>query len=135
MAIIDQSEIDELLAQADNLATEANEVLEDQATAVLPEPNLATFELPKDPDVRRILRIRVPVIVQLAKRVMPISAVRDLSVGAIIEFEKSVEDRLDLMINNRLVGHGSCVKVGENFGLRVMEIVDLAQRIRSMGGD
>ena len=66
---------------------------------------------------------------------MPSSAVRDLSVGAIIEFEKSVEDRLDLMINNRLVGHGSCVKVGENFGLRVMEIVDLAQRIRSMGGD
>jgi flagellar motor switch protein FliN len=75
----------------------------------------------------------VAAVVQLASRLMSISAVRNLSIGAIIEFEKSVEEPLDLMIGNQLTGHGICIKVGENFGLRITVICDKSQRIRSMG--
>ncbi|HPM22460.1 MAG TPA: FliM/FliN family flagellar motor switch protein [Phycisphaerae bacterium] len=135
--IIDQSEIDSLLEEASGLAAEAADTttMAPAPPAPPPAPTPCTFKMPTDPNVRRLLRLRVPVIVQLASRPMPISNVRDLSVGAIIEFEKSVEDPLDLLINNRLIGQGQCVKVGENFGLRVTRICDTAQRIRSMGGD
>jgi flagellar motor switch protein FliN/FliY len=73
------------------------------------------------------------VIVQLATRTMPLLAVRDLSVGAIIEFEKSVDKPLDLLVNNHKIGEGRCVKVGENFGLHIVCISDPRQRICSMG--
>lgn len=132
MAIIDQSEIDALLSEADGLLAEAT--VATAAPAPPPPPVQRAVRLPDDPELRRILRIRVPVIVQLAQRAMPIETVRALAVGAIIEFEKSVEQELDLMINNRLVGHGACVKVGENFGLRITKIIDKSQRIRSLGG-
>lgn len=133
--IIDQSEIDSLLAEAEGLAQEAaTEVMApaETAPAAPPPPKVS---LPRDPEVRRVLRLKVPAIVQLARRTMPISSVRDLSVGAIIEFEKNVDDQLDLMINNRPVGKGTCVKVGENFGLRVSSIVSKANRIRSLAGE
>jgi flagellar motor switch/type III secretory pathway protein FliN len=129
--IIDQSEIDALLSAADGLATAAADGLSRREPPAPSSPRL--FKLPRDPEVARILKVRVPVIVQLATRLMRIATVRDLSVGAIIEFEKSVEDPLDLMVSNRLIGQGTCVKAGEHFGLRVTQICDPVQRIRSLG--
>ena len=66
---------------------------------------------------------------------MSIGDVRAFGTGAIIEFEKSVDDQLDLLVNNRLIARGVCVKVGENFGLRVDSIIDRNARIRSLGPD
>ncbi len=54
--------------------------------------------------------------------------------NAIAEFNKLGDSELDLMINNRVIGQGSAVKVGENFGLRVQSIGRVGDRIRSMGG-
>jgi len=130
--IIDQAEIDALLSATSNLIAETDAVLA-QPPPTAPAAGAPARPLPEDPELARIRRIRVPVIVQLARRSMAIAAVRNLSVGAIIEFEKSVEEPLDLLINNRLVGRGTCVKVGENFGLRITQICNKAQRIRSLG--
>lgn len=85
------------------------------------------------PNVQRILRVRVPVIAQLAARRMPIAKIRKISLGAIIEFEKPIQEPLDLLVNNRVVGKGEAVKSGENYGLRVTQIQDRVARIRSMG--
>jgi flagellar motor switch protein FliN/FliY len=82
----------------------------------------------------RLVRIRVPVIVQLAARTMPIGKVRSLSNGSIIEFDKSVDQPLELLVHKRLIGRGRCVKVGENFGLRIGAICDRAGRIRALSG-
>ncbi len=78
--------------------------------------------------LERLRRIRVPVIVQLARRMMPLASIRTLSPGSILEFEKSVEEELELLVNNQEIGRGGCVKVGENFGLRITGIVTPAER-------
>ena len=139
--IVDQDEIEALLAQADDLVTEAGEEANAAATAAsaLEAGAPATAAPPPRPfinvssEVARILRIQVPVRVQLASRQMSVAEVRKLSLGMIIEFHKAVDDPLDLLINNHPVGRGIAVKVGEHFGLRVSEIRDAATRIRSMG--
>ncbi len=128
--IVDQAEIDALLAEAQGLAAQAAVEL------AAPDPPLPPPPAPlhtDDPRLQRLLHIRVPVIVQLAARSMPISAVCALSVGAIIEFEKNVEEPLELLVNDRPIGRGHCVKVGEYFGLRITEISDRADRVRSLG--
>ncbi len=126
----EQAEIDALLKEASGLAAEAADELSVPQTARAP----AAGPSPEaNPELERILRLRVPVIVQLATRHMPIAAVRDLSTGAIVEFDKSVDDALDLLVNNRLIGRGRCVKVGENFGLQITRICDAVDRVRSMG--
>jgi len=135
---VDQSEINALLSAADDLVGEAAEEAASPAETA-PEQAPPTSDQarqptkPPSPELARILTIRVPVIVRLAERRMTVSTVRGFSCGGIIEFNKSVNEPLDLLIRNRLVGHGTAVKVGENFGLRVLEVEDKEQRIRSMG--
>jgi flagellar motor switch protein FliN/FliY len=85
-------------------------------------------------DLHRILRLQVPVIVKLAERKLMLSEVMRLGTGAIIEFFKSSEEPLQLLINNKPIGVGETVKVGENFGLRITQIGDVKQIIASLGG-
>jgi flagellar motor switch/type III secretory pathway protein FliN len=92
-------------------------------TAVTPDPSAT---------LNRLLRIRVPVIVQLARRTMPLASVRQLSPGAIIESTMSVEHELALLVNNHEIARGVCVKVGENFGLRITQTTAPARRAAAL---
>jgi flagellar motor switch protein FliN len=84
-------------------------------------------------ELERILRLEVPVIVKLAERKLLLSEVMRLGTGAIIEFAKSSEEPLELLINNKTIGVGETVKVGENFGLRITQVGDVRQIIASLG--
>ena len=83
----------------------------------------------------RILKIEVPVVVRVGERQMRMSEVLGLVPGSIIELNKRAEDELDLLINNKQIGSGNAVKVGENFGLRVTYIGDVRERIEALGAD
>jgi len=84
-------------------------------------------------NLAQILRLEVPIVVRLGERGMRVGDVVALVPGSIIEFAKNAEAELDLMVNNRVIGGGQAVKVGENFGLRLTHIGDLAQRVEAMG--
>lgn len=84
-------------------------------------------------DLDTILRIEVPVIVQIASRRMPAEEIAGLSPGAILELPKEADEPLDVLVNNRPIGRGAAVKVGENFGVAINEIRDLQSRIAAMG--
>ena len=84
-------------------------------------------------DLKAILKLEVPIIVQLAEREMTVGAVVSLAPGAIIELPKFAEEELDLLVNNKRIGAGVAVKVGENFGIRISYIGDVQERIRALG--
>lgn len=98
--------------------------------AVVRKPTTAP---PATSELKRILQLQVPVIVKLAERKLALSEVMRLGVGAIIEFFKSSNEPLELMINNKTIAIGEAVKVGENFGLRIKQVGDLQQLIESLG--
>jgi flagellar motor switch protein FliN/FliY len=83
-------------------------------------------------ELQRILKLEVPVIVKLAERKLSLQEVMRLGIGAIIEFSRSSDEPLELMINNKPIGAGETVKVGENFGLRITQIGDVRQVIDAM---
>jgi flagellar motor switch protein FliN/FliY len=84
-------------------------------------------------DLRAILGLEVPIIVLIGERQMKTSEVVSLVPGAIIEFPKNSEAELALQVNNKPIGTGMAVKVGENFGLRINFIGDLRSRIDALG--
>ena len=84
-------------------------------------------------DLESILQIEVPVIVQIGGRAMSVDEIMSLGPGAIIELPKNADDVLDVLVNNKAVGHGTAVKVGENFGVRITGLGNVADRIRAMG--
>jgi len=89
---------------------------------------------PEKPELGRILRLEVPVIVKLAERKLQLSEVMRLGTGAIIEFSKRSDEPLELLINNKTIGVGETVKVGENFGLRISQVGDVKQLIQALSG-
>jgi flagellar motor switch protein FliN/FliY len=100
--------------------------------AVLQAPKPSKAEAASG-ELSRILRLEVPVIVKLAHRKLLLSEVMRLGAGAIIEFSKRNDEPLELMINNKTIGLGETVKIGENFGLRITQIGDVKQLIAALG--
>ncbi len=84
-------------------------------------------------ELARVLQIEVPVIVRLASRIMSVGEIMELSTGSIVEFEKSTDSPLDLMINNKCIGQGRAVKVVESFGLEVLKIASVQEKIEALG--
>ena len=80
------------------------------------------------------MAIEVPVIVLLGQRRMTVGEVMRLAVGAIVEFNKSAEEELELLVNNKAIGKGTAVKVGENFGIKIASINPVRETIRKLGG-
>ena len=86
-------------------------------------------------DLRSILKIQVPLIVQIATREMPVEEVMKFSPGAIVELPKLADEELEIMVSNKQIGLGRAVKVGENFGVRVTFVGDIRTRIHAMAGE
>ena len=84
-------------------------------------------------DLDLIRKLEVPIIVQLGRKTMSLAEVMAFIPGAIIELPKRAEDELELMVNNRSIGTGVAVKVGENFGLQIEFVGDVRTRIEAMG--
>jgi flagellar motor switch protein FliN/FliY len=84
-------------------------------------------------DLARILRLEVPLIVQIAERRMPLAEVTALTHGSIIELPKQIEEELDVLVNNTRIGAGRAVKVGENFGVRMTRVGGAGDRIAALG--
>lgn len=80
-----------------------------------------------------ILKLEVPIVVQLGERHMDLREILALSPGAIIEIPKNAEAELELRVHNKTIGCGNAVKVGENFGLQITYIGDVRDRIAALG--
>ena len=122
-----QSEIDSLLAEAESLVAAAKG--QDASAPTSPPPSetptppdspvahqvpdtsgdIAAAGQASDAEVQRVLRLEVPVIVQLASRIMKTQDVLDLNIGSIIEFDKRFDAELDLIVTNRRIGRGNAV--------------------------
>lgn len=64
---------------------------------------------------------------------MPLGDILAIIPGAIIELPKAADEELDLLVNNKPIGSGTAVKVGENFGIRISYVGNVAERIAALG--
>ncbi len=138
-----QVEIDAILAEAEGALSgstgrETPGPLDGAASAAAAP---ATDQPPTRPEtvasseIERIMKIAVPVIVRLAHRSMRVKEIMQFATGSIVEFDKPADAELDLMINNEVIGYGQAVKVGENFGLRVLRVRSVREKIEALGGE
>ncbi|MCL2640692.1 MAG: FliM/FliN family flagellar motor switch protein [Phycisphaerales bacterium] len=124
--------IEQATASVDEIAGEMAPPPPMAKPAARPAPSPVKM-IPVSSEVARLLAIEVPVIVQLGMRKLTVSEVMRLAVGAIIEFGKSAEEELDLLANNKAIGKGHAVKVGENFGIKVTTIGSVQETIKKLG--
>lgn len=83
---------------------------------------------------RSLLRIDLTVRVALAQKRQRADDILGIGPGQIIQFNKSCDEMLDLMVGHQKVARGEAVKVGDKFGLRITSIVLPEERFHPVGG-
>jgi len=83
---------------------------------------------------KSLLRIKVPVIVTLARKKEQVGRIVDLAPGSLIQFDKSCEETLDLEVADQRVAEGEAVKVGDKFGLRLTSMTLPGERFFAVRG-
>ena len=86
-------------------------------------------------EIDTILKLKVPLLVMVGENRMAVEDVLALGPGAIMELERPADSDLVLMVNNKSIGTGQAVKVGENFGIKITSLEPAHERITAMGAD
>jgi flagellar motor switch protein FliN/FliY len=80
-----------------------------------------------------ILDIDLPLSVRFGQTEMTVEALTRLGPGSLIDLERSPEDPVEVLVNGRLVARAEVVVVGGSYGVRILEVVSAADRVRSFG--
>lgn len=85
-----------------------------------------------DVNVQMILDIPVKVDVELGRARLTVGDLISLGQGAVIELDHLATDLLNLTVNRKVVAQGEAVVINENFGVRVLEVDSVRDRIRKL---
>jgi len=88
---------------------------------------------PEHYDIDLILDIPLEVTVELGQVKMPVNELLQLGQGSIIELDKPVGELLDIYVNHKLVAKGEVVIMDQKLGIRVVDIINPVERVKSLG--
>jgi flagellar motor switch protein FliN len=81
-----------------------------------------------------LLDIELPVTVRLGSTQMTFADVMGLNAGSLVEFGRSPEDPVDVLVNGRVVARGEMVMVQGNYGVKITEIASRRERLDTGSG-
>jgi flagellar motor switch protein FliN/FliY len=99
------------------------------AASPAPAPLLAAAA-PANLDL--ILDIDLPLTVRFGETEMTLQALTRLAPGSVIDLGRSPDDPVDVLVNGRLVARGEVVVVSGNYGVRILEVISAADRLRTV---
>jgi flagellar motor switch protein FliN/FliY len=79
-----------------------------------------------------ILDVPVTLSLEVGRTRLPIRSLLQLNQGSVVELERAAGEPLDVFVNGTLVAHGEVVVVNDKFGIRLVDVVSPAERIRKL---
>ena len=73
--------------------------------------------------------IEMPVTVRVGSAQMTFGDVMGLNTGSLVEFDRAVEEPVEVLVNDRVVARGEMVMVQGNYGVRITEISSRRARL------
>ena len=69
-----------------------------------------------------LMDMELPVMVRFGSTRMVLRDLLKLTAGSIVEFNRSPENAVEVLVNGRIVARGSAIVVEGNYGVRISEI-------------
>ena len=79
-----------------------------------------------------LLDVDLPVSISFGKAQLPMKDVLKLTTGSIVELNRSVNEQVEVLVNQCLIARGEVVVVDGNYGVRIQQIVTAQERLRSL---
>ena len=89
-------------------------------------------DLPRNIDL--IMDVPLDISVVLGRTKLNIKEILNLGTGSLIELDKLAEEPVEILVNGKPVALGEVVVIDENFGVRITEIVNNVDKIKSLRG-
>lgn len=120
-------------AEADSDSSEPSESAIEFKTAEFQklDPH-ATDEL-KEKKLELLMDLSLPVSIELGRTNLMIKDILNLQRGSIVEFEKLASEPVDILINGKKMAEGEVVVIEKHFGIRITNLINTAERIKSLG--
>lgn len=120
----DEDDLDEE-SHDDNEDADADEHAEDEpsneSTAVENHEKVVE-EAQEERELTPAERIPLTIVIEVGRLKMSLSKLRDLQPGQLLDIDVKPEDGVDLVINGACVGRGELLRLGENLGVRILEL-------------
>lgn len=131
-SLLSQAEIDALLRKGGEEQAKASVVVSERPAQAAPLGGQRLTPPVGHPRLGRILEIPLRLTVVLGETSKAVSDVVALAPGAIVEFERAVNEPVDIAINGKIIARGEVVVVDEHFGIRITQILSPQERVRNM---
>ena len=95
------------------------------------EPTSTGESAPTPETLALLLELELSVSVSFGRVHMPFQDVLKLSTGSIIELNRSVDDPVEIIVNEQVIASGEVVVVNGNYGVRIKHIASRTERLRS----
>jgi len=82
-----------------------------------------------NPKLDVLLDIELPVTLRFGRTQMSLGDVMALGTGSVIEFDRGVNEPVEVLVNGRVVARGEAVMVQGNYGVRISDIASRNQRL------
>ena len=82
-----------------------------------------------------LLDVQVPISVRFGKRQMMLEDIMELGQGSVIELDRSADDPVELLVNDKLLARGEVVVADGHYAIRITQVESPVERIRSLAGE
>jgi flagellar motor switch protein FliN/FliY len=79
-----------------------------------------------------LLDVELPVSISFGRKEIAMKDVLKLTTGSIIELDRDVNEPVEVLVNHCLIARGEVVVVDGNYGVRIQQIANRHERLRSV---
>ena len=84
------------------------------------------------PALEVLMDIELPVTLCFGRTQMSLEEILGLETGSTVEFDRDVQDPVEILVNGRVVARGEAVMVHGCYGVRISEIASRQARLNSL---
>ena len=80
-----------------------------------------------------LLDVELDVTVELGRKIMLVEEILRLGKGSVVELDKLAGEPVDILVNGKKLAEGEVVVVEDHFGVRLTNLINPRERIKSLG--
>lgn len=84
-------------------------------------------------NLEMLMNIPLEISVELGRRKMLLKDLLSLKKGSVVELDKEASEAFDILVNGQPIAKGEIVVQDERLGVRILEIISPADRIKKLG--
>jgi flagellar motor switch protein FliN len=81
-------------------------------------------DIEEDRNLGLLMDVTVPITAEIGRTELPLAEILRLGPGSVIELDKSADEPVDVLVNQKLLATGEVVVVGDRFGVRILDVVE-----------